>query len=291
MTGNLIGTNVVYQRESTGQNSTQLENAGNLGDGIDLDGAQSTFIGFSDTLSYSAPIGGTITPSLTVANPLGSATLQTFPQQTVNPEESLSATLALGNIIAANSGDGVSIADSALQNVVSGNTIGATSSTFGGTINSLVGNSGNGISITNSFGNAIGDASLASTASLLPLTGAVNVVSGNAGDGIAVTTGSLTGSANIIAGNLVARNTENGIHFSGNLSAGSPQVQITNNLVGTTFSGSSTVDVNGIPQGNGQDGIKLEQSALSVPSNGSGDVPRRWSRTTPPRVTAPTACS
>ena len=85
-----------------------------------------------------------------------------------------------------------------------------------------------------------------------------------------MSSGSLKGSPNIIAGNLVASNTENGIHFIGNLSAGSPQIQIVNNLVGTTFSGSSTVDVNGILQGNGLDGIQLEQASTSVSGGGNG---------------------
>ncbi len=271
--GNLIGVNVVYQRESSGQSSPQIENAGNLSDGIDLngngnDGVQSNTIGFANTLPYIASsIGGTITPSVTVAGPFGTATLQTFPPQVVTGLQTLYGTLAVGNIIGDNDGAGVYITDSASQNVVLGNTIGATSS---GAANSLGGNSGNGISISNSFGNTIGGFSLASTASIMPLTAAANVVSGNAGDGIAVSSASLTDSANLIAGNLVASNAGNGIHFIGDLSAGSPQVQISNNLVGTTFSGSSTVDVNGILQGNGLDGIKLEQSATSVSGGGNG---------------------
>ena len=183
--GNLIGLNVVYQRESSGQGSTQIESAGNQGDGIDLNGTgvQSNTIGFANTLSYIASsIGGTVSSSLTVAGPFGSATLQTSPPQTVTPPRPIHATLYFGNIITANSGAGVNITGSASQNVVLGNTIGATSS---GAASSLAGNSGNGISITNSFGNTIGDISLASTASIMPLTAAANVVSGNTEDGIA----------------------------------------------------------------------------------------------------------
>jgi len=272
--GNLIGLNLVYQRVSGGQ--PLIENAGNLGDGIDLNGsngAQSNSIGFADTLSYiPTTIGGAITPELTLADPLGTGTIQTFPQQTVTAGESLSGTVAVGNIITANRGDGVSLADSTSLNVLVANTIGATSSLAGGKASTLVGNSGNGISITNSLTNTIGDVSPASAVSITPLDGGANVVAGNSGDGIAVSPGTLLdqGSPTVIAGNLVAFNTENGIHFVGNLSAGSPQVLIVNNLVGTTFSGSSTVDVNGIPQGNGLDGIRLEQSAQSVSGNGSG---------------------
>ena len=99
----------------------------------------------------------------------------------------------------------------------------------------------------------------------MPLDGGANVVSGNGGDGILVNTGTLSGTVpDVVAGNLVSSNTQNGIHFVGNLSAGTSQVQIVNNLVGTTFSGSSTVDVNGIPQGNGLDGIRLEQTSQSA---------------------------
>ena len=74
----------------------------------------------------------------------------------------------------------------------------------------------------------------------------------------------------MIAGNLVSFNTGNGIHFVGNLSAGSVQVEIINNLVGTIFSGSSTVDANGMPQGNVLNGILLEQAASSVSGSTSG---------------------
>jgi hypothetical protein len=268
--GNLIGLNVVYQRESNNQkSSTQIENAGNLGDGIVLDGSngvQSNSIGFADALSYiPTMIGGTITAELTLVDALGTGPLQTFPQQAVGAGQGLSGTVAVGNIITANRGDGVSITDSASLNVVMANTIGATSSFSAGTTSSLVGNSGNGISITNSASNnTIGDDSYAPD-SIMPLDGGANVVSGNADDGILVNAGTLSaGIPNIVAGNLVSFNTQNGIHFVGDLSAGSTQVQIINNLVGTNFSGDSTVDPNGIPQGNGLDGIRLEQSAQAV---------------------------
>ena len=74
----------------------------------------------------------------------------------------------------------------------------------------------------------------------------------------------------MIGGNLVAFNTLNGIEFQGNLSAAETQVQIVNNLVGTTFSGSSTFDAKGVPQGNGLDGIRLEQSSTSLSGTISG---------------------
>ena len=235
-------------------------------------GVQSNSIGFLDRLSYiPTSIGGTITAELTIGDAIGSGPLQTFPRQTVAAGQSLSGTVAIGNIITANRGDGVSITDSASSNVLVGNTIGAITTSSAGTAISIQGNTGNGISITNAaFSNTIGDDSLASAASIMPLDGGANVVSGNGGDGILVNTGTLAGSVpNVVGGNLVSSNAQNGIHFVGNLSAGTSQVQIVNNLVGTTFSGSSTVDVNGIPQGNGLDGIRLEQSSQSV----SGSVP------------------
>src|SRR5262249_30838335 len=132
--------------------------------------------------------------------------------------QSITGTAYLGNIIAANRGNGVNLENSASQNLIVANTIGATSSTPNGKPNLLVGNSGDGILITKSSGNTIGDASLVptpSTTSPAGLGGAANVVSGNAGDGISV---SLSG-ATSVAGNLVSFNTQNGIHFVGDLSA------------------------------------------------------------------------
>ena len=251
-----------------------IENAGNLGDGIDLDGSgvRSNSIGFLDRLSYiPTSIGGTITAELTIGDAIGSGPLQAFPQQAVGAGQSLSGAVAVGDIISANRGDGVSITGSASSNVLVGNTIGAISINSAGTTISIQGNTGNGISIANSsYSNTVGDDSLASAASILPLDGGANVVSGNGGDGILVNTGTLSGTVpDVVAGNLVSSNTQDGIHFVGNLSAGTSQAQIVNNLVGTTFSGSSTVDVNGIPQGNGLDGIRLEQTSQSA----SGSAP------------------
>ena len=294
--GNLIGLNVVYRQSDTnlpnGQ-APQIENAGNLGDGIDLDGtagAESNSIGFAGTLAYTPTSSGTVTPVLTLADSFISVTsqnfgssvtavtLETLPQQNVTAGQSITGTAYLGNIIAANRGTGVSLTGPAsgivLDDVLVGNTIGATSSTPGGATNPLVGNSGNGISITNSLGNTIGSAALASTTSAKPLDGAANVVSGNAGDGISVSVvNTTTPGSNVIAGNLVSFNTQNGIQFTGSLSAGSLQVEIVNNLVGTMYSGTSTVDANGIHQGNGLDGIQLDQAATSIVSgNPSAEV-------------------
>ena len=85
--GNLIGLNVVYQRPSdSGNVPPVIENAGNLGDGIDLDGSgvRSNSIGFLDRLSYiPTSIGGTITAELTIGDAIGSGPLQTFPKQDV----------------------------------------------------------------------------------------------------------------------------------------------------------------------------------------------------------------
>ena len=144
--GNLIGLNVVYQRPSDFANDPPvIENAGNLGDGIDLDGSgvQSNSIGFLDGFSYiPTSIGGTITPELTLGDAIGTGPLQTFPQQAVGAGQSLSGAVAVGDIISANRGDGVSITDSASSNVLVGNTIGAFSINSSGTTISIQGNTG-----------------------------------------------------------------------------------------------------------------------------------------------------
>src|SRR5262249_22013051 len=154
---NLIGLNLVYQRESS--DPPQVQNAGNLGDGIVLDGTNgvsSNSIGLPISLSS---ITGPVSPVLSIASSYISAatgnavTSMPFP---TTAGQSITGTAYLGNIIAANRGNGVNLENSASQNLIVANTIGATSSTPNGKPNLLVGNSGDGILITNSSGNTIG---------------------------------------------------------------------------------------------------------------------------------------
>jgi hypothetical protein len=271
MMGNLIGVNWTYQRE-TGD-GPQLQNAGNLGDGVDIDGGDARSNSIGSPLSASPSIGGTIGSTVSTYNVLGYSNVQSLPQQTFGAKNPfLSSNTAVGNIITANGGDGVSIVDSP-SNLVAGNLIGATSSLPGsapGSTNSIVGNAGNGISVLNALNNTIGsaalDPSVVPPTSIVPLDGAANIVSGNVGDGISVSSGGTT----LIAGNLVSFNTKSGIHYSGELLDGALKVTIVNNLVGTTIGGSSTVDPNnGVPQGNGLDGIRLDQTGPSTPVSGT----------------------
>ena len=64
----------------------------------------------------------------------------------------------------------------------------------------------------------------------------------------------------MIAGNLVSRNSHNGIHVHGNLSGDQSIALIIDNFIGTTLDGTSAYDASASdqPQGNGLSGILLE---------------------------------
>ncbi len=267
--GNLIGLNVVSVEGNSDTNHTLIENAGNLGDGIDLSGSetQSNSIGYALGFSYvPSAIGGTIIGQLKLADAFSSGTsvLQTFPQQVFSAGQNLSGTVAVGNFITANNGAGVSLSGSVSQNLVVGNTIGATSTIAGNTTNPLSGNAGSGIAITNAMNNTIGDVLTSSVGSLVSLDAGANVISGNADDGIAISLVSTTGSPNLITGNLVALNSQNGIYLVGDLSGDQSLARITDNFIGTTLDGTSAYDANDDPQGNGLSGILLESNSTSL---------------------------
>ena len=177
----------------------------------------------------------------------------------------------LGNIISSNSGDGVLIGDGlandgANENLLQGNTIGATTTLPGG---SFSGNGGSGIEILNSFQNSIGGTV---GATISPKTGAIaklgdyaNLILGNAGDGVSISIGgSATVGGDVISGNWIAGN-NNGVHASGDLSGSVttlPLPLIADNFIGTSQDGTSVYDLQGNRLGNSKSGILLEESKL-----------------------------
>ena len=170
-------------------------------------------------------------------------------------------TLGLGNVISANHDAGVLIQGMSPDNVLAANIIGTT---LGGTVGGLLGNAGDGVLIGDSPANTVGAVPAAPPGPGFSLSGGANIITGNGGDGITIilpASGTI-GGANLVQGNLVSANRQNGIHFTGDLTVGTLQVQILDNLVGTTSSGTNAYDpTTGLPQGNGLDGIRLDQSS------------------------------
>jgi parallel beta-helix repeat protein len=180
-------------------------------------------------------------------------------------------TAGTGNTISSNKRNGILVAHTARGseltqgNLVLGNLIG--SATTGQT-----GNLANGVLLYDAWNNTVGGT----------VSGAANTILSNANDGVLVffTAADNTQLPVTIAGNLVSTSTENGIHVIGDLTTGALQIQILGNLIGTNSDGSSTY-VGGIPQGNGLNGILLEQAgpgpgassgtAASVTGNVSSD--------------------
>ncbi len=170
----------------------------------------------------------------------------------------------LGNIISSNGGDGV-LMEGANQNLVQGNTLGATTSLPG---ESFAGNEGSGIAIVNSFQNSIGGtvgASIGSTTGAIALLGNfANLILGNVGDGVSISIGgSSTLSGDVISGNWISGN-NNGVDVSGDLSgslATFPLPSITYNFIGTNQYGTSVYDSAGNHLGNSNSGILLEESS------------------------------
>ena len=178
-----------------------------------------------------------------------------------------------GNWIAGNQGDGVDIQPGSSNNTVVANTIGAT---IGGSVSALLGNGMNGIVINNSSGNTIGSQPTALTSVGTPaaLTGGANQILGNGGDGILVSISGSVSVANSITGNLVARNSGNGIHLYGDLSGDQALPEISGNFIGTLLSGASTYDpsANNQAQGNGHSGILLESTSTGLTAGHAASI-------------------
>ncbi len=181
-----------------------------------------------------------------------------------------------------NQSSGSTIANtvSASNNVVQGNLIGTTADTTGnqgngdGVLLTAVGSAAGSLALT---GNLIGGP-LATTvvngATQNALGAAANFIGANSTDGVVVDMTGLVPPAgsfgpgaafnNTIEGNLVSRNTLNGIHVIGDLTGVNFLGQIDDNFVGVTADGSSAYNLSQNPpkpQGNGLSGILLEESS------------------------------
>ncbi len=145
------------------------------------------------------------------------------------------------------------------------NTIGGTT---GETASALIGNADTGILIQDSPGNTIGSAPTQFTLLGTPalLGPGANQVVGNGEDGIFVSVSGSLAAAETITGNLVARNSHNGIHLQGDLSGDQSLAQISDNFIGTILNGTSTYDTNANnqSQGNGLSGILLVSTSANT---------------------------
>jgi parallel beta-helix repeat protein len=228
-TGNLVQGNYI----GTDADAHQLGNAV----GIDIKGSSYNTIGPASILSDSVVIG--------------------------------SAKTGAGNIVSANSGDGIRIEDDASggtsrSNVVLGNTVGS-----GVPGDLFPENDGNGIQIDGGTGNTVGGPIAASGATNALITGVANLITGNTLDGIYVT----SGTENVISGNLISGNQSNGIHARSDLTGGATVVTIRNNFIGTNQAGTSAYNSAGKPAGNALSGVLLEEtSGVTLQSGDPGAV-------------------
>jgi hypothetical protein len=258
---NLIGINA---SSSTVTGTTSVVNAANVGNGINLgSGSQGNSIGALVSLPLTPTISGSITAAVNLQNPFSSSTPVTY-RASVNAGVPVTFPGGLGNFIAANNGNGVALLSGATANSVVANTIGATTTT------ALLGNVDDGVLILNTPNNTIGGPVNTAAATVSALDAAANIIVGNGEDGIRIDLSS-PGDVTTIQGNLMSRNAQNGIHFLGDLTGDVLQVQILDNLVGTTPDGTSTYDpTTGVPQGNGLDGIRLDQTGTGADVSTAG---------------------
>jgi hypothetical protein len=251
--GNFIGTD-----------ATGVGGAGNSQDGVKVDGRSGT--------ASKNTIGGTLSAARNVIadnggqgiSLIGSGATGTLVQNNyigtdrngtgalgnggagVNISDSSSNTIggpSRGNLISANTGDGVLIQNvNSTGNVLQGNTIGLESDGL-----TALGNGGSGVTISDASSNTIGGTA----------NGDRNLISGNKASGVNVrTTNSLTpSSSNVVQGNYVGSDSTGRQTVPNSLSGivltGAPD---------NTIGGSSSAAGN-LVSGNGQDGILIQSGS------------------------------
>ncbi len=257
--GNVVGFNsssgILIEPTTSGSNSNNTlqgnfigtNPAGNrLGNaiGLDIRGSSGNTIGGATTTSLPSTVGATITSA--------------------------------GNVVSANSGTGIVLENENQGNVVLGNTIGATTTAAGVT---FFGNQGNGIEIDGGESDTIGGPLVLGAVTIggtvTPINqlnpAASNLILGNAGDGIFISMDSISGSmaANTIQGNLISRNSANGVDVLGDLTGDQSLALISDNFIGTDPTGLTTYDSGGKPFGNLLSGVLLEEAAKGNSPTGS----------------------
>jgi parallel beta-helix repeat protein len=232
VTGNIIGFNTIAGVLITSASGPSKNNA-----------VQGNYIGTDPSGDDLGNVNGVeIDGAGTTNNTIGSPNIGATPS---------------GNIISANSVDGIFI-NGAISNSVVGNIVGSVGDqTFGansafGSIPGIANGTGldsgappvpgnfNGIHVgAGSSSNLIGGkdyTSNPSTGAIGSLASSANMITGNLADGIRF---DQVGSSNSISGNLISQNSHNGIDING---AGS--LSINDNLIGTNNVGTKTYDPN-----------------------------------------------
>jgi hypothetical protein len=168
-----------------------------------------------------------------------------------------SGTTQYGNTISANTNAGVAILGTSTSNQIEANLIGGTGAGQG--------NLSDGIAIHTGSGDSIGGSAGSSAFTIGSLA---NSIIGNTGQGVDV----FAAATDItIQGNWIARNIENGIQLTGDLSGAARESLIVDNFVGTSQDGTTTYDVSNNtdkPYGNGLNGIAL----IATTSNGGSSA-------------------
>ncbi len=193
--------------------------------------------------------------------------------------------IELGATLATQSGPNAGLTNSVsvTGNAIEGNTIGSKADATADLPN------GNGILITatgsasgalavnnNTIGGALGTTTVGGL-SQNALGDAANVIAANANEGIVVDMRAVTSAtnaqnpsgqfANLIEGNLISRNTLNGVHVLGDLTGAFSYGAIVDNFIGVTRDGSSAYNLSQNPpkpQGNGLSGVLLEAVSGTV---------------------------
>ncbi|WP_076348123.1 beta strand repeat-containing protein [Paludisphaera borealis] len=171
------------------------------------------------------------------------------------------------NVISSNVTNGVWIVN-ANDNLVAGNLIGA--GRIGGV--NFSGNMQIGVAITGGAGNVVGgpmvDGALA--------TGVANTIVGNGTNGVEIGEAATHLSSpkieistaatlpNLVQGNQIARNIQNGVHVVGDMTGDSTIAWIFDNFIGTDSTGTTVYDDNDRTYGNGLSGVLLEESSTKL---------------------------
>ncbi len=266
ISGNLIGTD-----------GTGLLRLGNAANGVAIDNSSGNMIGaqnVANVISANGAAGVDIAGSASqgnlvqtnwiglgvdVATPLSNLNGVQLEAGTTN--NTIGGTTKIGgqsvtqgNVIAANTLDGIDIITGANNNVISYNTIGTNN-----TQDAMIGNGGNGIFILNSANNTIGASQLVG-----------NVIAGNSSNGIEISdtgngTTAPTATGNIILGNYIGLKND-GATALPNSGNGVLLDNAASNTIGGTATGAQNVI-----SGNGQDGV-LVQGAFGQSNTVAGNL-------------------
>ena len=287
-TGNVI-VNSYIGTDSTGTFSSSI--IGNQLDGVFIDGASGNVVGgpspaevnlIGGNQKAGVSISGTVVESLVnaggntvinnrigvgntassgsnppiIANVADGIAISNSPMNSIGASVSGDVTTGYGNTVSGNLGSGISLAgSSSTSNLIAANQIGGS---IGGQ-----GNSGAGILVTDGFQEVIGGAPVLCSGGdeILQLGSLSNAIVGNSGNGIWIVYDSgvsPSSGGNLVQGNWISRNGQNGIEFQG---VGSSPDEVQDNFIGLDSTGEQG-------QGNTLSGIQANgESKATISGN------------------------